>query len=305
MSIQIVRAAVAVTIIVLGMMTPLLISLSDRVGSDAVTAILGRRPGDTAYAQDDNEEDDEDDDNEEDEDEDEDNEDEEEDDENDDEDEDDDNEDEEEDDENDDEDEDNEDDEDGENDDEDDDNEDDDEDDDNEDDEDDDDNEDDDGDNVTGGGTAPFADPGPIFDPTVLQASGVTTGGDGFVALPGDRIVVRYFTGMPQGVTVSIQLLNKASFPSAAGAPVIALIYQIEARNPAGVPQVALPVEVNVSARYMNSEVAGLNKARATLLWFNPATSQWGPAPKLIVDPTFNYVGSSTTGLGYYCVCVP
>jgi hypothetical protein len=69
---------------------------------------------------------------------------------------------------------------------------------------------------------------------------------------------------------------------------VIAVIFQIEARAAAGTVLTALPTEMNLSARYMNSEIAGLNKSRRTLLWFNPATNQWGPAPKLVVDPTFN-----------------
>ena len=63
--------------------------------------------------------------------------------------------------------------------------------------------------------------------------------------------------------------------------------------------------EMNVSAHYMDSELNGLNKSRATLYWFDPTTNQWGPAPKLVVDPNFNYVGSSSVGAGYYCICLP
>jgi hypothetical protein len=62
---------------------------------------------------------------------------------------------------------------------------------------------------------------------------------------------------------------------------------------------------VNLSARYTNQEAAGLNKSQVTLLWLNPATNQWGPATKVVTEPAFNYVASSTTGLGTYCVCAP
>ena len=85
----------------------------------------------------------------------------------------------------------------------------------------------------------------------------------------------------------------------------IAVIFQVEARDGAGNLLNALPAEMNLSARYMNSEVAGLDKNRATFWWYNTATAQWGPAPKLVVDPVFNFVSSSTTGLGTYCICLP
>ena len=85
----------------------------------------------------------------------------------------------------------------------------------------------------------------------------------------------------------------------------IALIFQIEARDAAGNLMNALPAEVNLSARYMNSEITGLDRNRATFWWYNPTAALWGPAPKLVVDPNFNFVSSSTTGLGTYCVCLP
>ena len=161
---------------------------------------------------------------------------------------------------------------------------------------------------TTGTGTTTTAqrnDPGPIFDTSVTQVSGITTGGESSVALPGDRIVVRSYPGIPAGISITIRVLNKAQFPTQPGAPVIALIFQIEARDGVGNMLNALPAEVNLSARYMNSEIPGLDKNRATFWWYNAATAQWGPAPKLVVDPIFNFVSTSTTGLGTYCVCLP
>ena len=38
----------------------------------------------------------------------------------------------------------------------------------------------------------------------------------------------------------------------------------------------ALPAEVNLSARYMNSEITGLDRNRATFWWYNPTAAQWG-----------------------------
>ena len=116
---------------------------------------------------------------------------------------------------------------------------------------------------------------------------------------------MRTFPGTPAGISLTIRVLNKASFPTAPGAPVIALIFQIEARDASGALLNALPAEMNLTARYMNSEVTGLDKNRATLWWYNPAAAQWVAAPKLVVDPFFNFVSSSTQGLGTYCVCLP
>jgi hypothetical protein len=185
----------------------------------------------------------------------------------------------------------------------DDDNDDDDNDDDNDDDDNDDDNDDDDNDedNDDIDNSEGSEAPGLSFDTSVTQASGITTGGDGSIGLPGDRIVILVFPWMPQGISLTLRIVDRTSVQ----APTGALVFQVEATDAAGVVLSALPAEVNLSARYTNQEAAGLNKSQITLLWLDPAVNQWRPAPKIVTDPTFNYVAASTTGLGTYCVCVP
>jgi len=146
---------------------------------------------------------------------------------------------------------------------------------------------------------------GPTFDTSVTQATGVTTGGDASIALPGDRIAIRVFPWVPQGIALTVRLVDRAAISPPPAKPVGALVFQVEARDAAGGVLTVLPAEVNLSAHYTNQEAAGVSKNQVTLLWLDPTTSRWGPAPKVVTESAFNYVASSTTGLGTYCVCVP
>jgi hypothetical protein len=289
--IDVVRAAVAAVIIALAAMTPLM----DQFGassSDRASRVADRfapRRTDAAVLADDNDDDNDDDENDED---------------NDDEDNDDDNDDDDNDEDNDDED--NEDD-----------NDDEDNDDDNDDDEDNDEGDDNDDadadmalDNVEPpsgavGTSSPRVTPPQSFDPSVTQATGVSTGGDSSVGLPGDRVVLRIFPWMPQGVSFTVRLIDPATVPAPPGTRVGSLTFQVEARDAGGSTLTALPAEVNLSARYTDQEVFGLNESQVTLMWLDPATNQWQLAPKLTVDPSTNYVAASVTTLGAYAVCVP
>jgi hypothetical protein len=298
MTLPVVRFIVTVAIVILAMLTPIVIDANDRsVGDLNIIAdpASSRRPHTTAFAQDGNDNDDNDDDDDDD-----DNDDDDDDGDNDDDDDDDD-------DDGDNDDDDDDDDDDGDNDDDDDDEGDNDDDDDdgddegdNDDDEGDNDDDDDDGDNA-----GVVEDPGPTFDTSVTQASGITTGGDSSIALPGDRVAIRSFPWVPQGISVTLRLVDHAGVPVPPSRPVGALIFQVEAQDAAGSPLTVLPAEVNLSARYTNREAASLNKSQVALLWLDPATNRWVPAPKLVTEPAFNYVASSTTNLGTYCVCVP
>jgi hypothetical protein len=151
-------------------------------------------------------------------------------------------------------------------------------------------------------GGAPAASVG--FDPSVAQASGVTTGADSSISLPGDRLVVRVFPWMPAGVSLTIRLIDPTTVPSPAGSRVGPLTFVLEAKDARGANLSSLPAEVNLSAHYTELEASGIDKAGLTLMWLDPADTQWKPAPKPGVDPASNYVAASVTALGTYTVAI-
>jgi hypothetical protein len=143
------------------------------------------------------------------------------------------------------------------------------------------------------------------FDASVTEASGTSTGGDSRIGLPADRVLVQVFPWMPQGVMLTIRLLDP-SFASPPPCTVVGdLIFQLEARDGGGAPLTRLPAEVNLSARYTNQQAFDVNKQNVTMVWLDPADNQWKAAPKLVTSPPTNYVAASVTGLGAYAVCVP
>jgi hypothetical protein len=137
------------------------------------------------------------------------------------------------------------------------------------------------------------------------QASGTSTGGDSTIALAGDRVVVQMFPWMPTGVAITIRLVDSATAPSPPGTRAGNLIFRIEAQDASGARLTTLPAEVHLGVRYADQDVAGLNKQNATLLWLDPADTQWKPATKLAADPSTNYLAASVTALGTYAVSVP
>ena len=147
--------------------------------------------------------------------------------------------------------------------------------------------------------------PSYAFDPSVTVATGQTVGADGRIALPGDRIVVQVFPWMPAGITLSVRLIDAATVSVPTGTRVDALVFQIEATDAAGVALSQLPAEVNLSVRYTDQEVSGVNEQFMTLLWQDPFDQQWKPAPKLVTDPPTNYLAASVTGVGTYAVVIP
>ena len=116
---------------------------------------------------------------------------------------------------------------------------------------------------------------------------------------------MQVFPWMPAGVTITIRLVDPTPPPPPPGTLVGNLIFRLEAQDASGTPLTALPAEVNLSVRYTDQDVAGLNKQQATLSWLDPADTRWKPAPKLATDPSTNYVAASVTALGTYALSVP
>jgi hypothetical protein len=110
---------------------------------------------------------------------------------------------------------------------------------------------------------------------------------------------------MPAGVTITVRMIDPATVPAPPDSRVGDLVFRVEARGAGGETLTSLPAEVNLSATYADQDVAGLNEAGVTLVWLDPNTNQWTPAPKLATDPSTNYVSASVTALGTYAVSIP
>jgi hypothetical protein len=93
--------------------------------------------------------------------------------------------------------------------------------------------------------------------------------------------------------------------PASTGTRVGSLVFQIDATDQTGVALSQLPAEVNLSVRYTDQEVSGLNEQFMTMLWQDPFDQQWKPAPKLMADAPTNYLAASVTGVGRYVVIIP
>jgi hypothetical protein len=151
----------------------------------------------------------------------------------------------------------------------------------------------------------PAAASPPISAGSATEASGNSTGGDSTVALAGDRVVVKIFTWMPTGVTITIRFVDPGTVPPPPGTRADDLVFRIEARDGSGAVLTTLPAEVNLAVHYADQDVAGLNKQNSMLSWLDPMDTRWKAAPKLATDPATNYVAASVTALGTYAVSVP
>ena len=83
------------------------------------------------------------------------------------------------------------------------------------------------------------------------------------------------------------------------------LIFVLEARDSAGVALTNLPAEVNLDVSYTDQETGFLNDQGVTLSRFDPATSRWTTAPKVVTQPEFNTLAASIAELGTYVVSIP
>jgi hypothetical protein len=100
-----------------------------------------------------------------------------------------------------------------------------------------------------------------------------------------------------------VRLVDPSTLPTPPCAVVGDLLFEIVAHDDAGAELAQLPAEVNLSARYTNQQLSGLNRQDVTLAWLDAAAGQWRTAPKLVTSPATNYVAASVTALGAYAVC--
>jgi hypothetical protein len=79
----------------------------------------------------------------------------------------------------------------------------------------------------------------------------------------------------------------------------------LEAIDSTGVVLPTLPAEVNLSVRYTDIDVTGLDDTPITLGRLDPVSATWNTAPKIVTDPITNYVAASVMDTGVYAVYVP
>jgi hypothetical protein len=137
------------------------------------------------------------------------------------------------------------------------------------------------------------------------EATGTSNGGDVTITLAGERLVVKMFPWMPNGITLSVKRAPQDPLAPAPGTRAGDLLFTIQARDATGAVLTSLPAEINLSLRYNNQDVAGLNEQNLTLSRLNPTTRQWQPAPKQLRDTDANYIGASVRDVGSYVVHAP
>jgi hypothetical protein len=154
---------------------------------------------------------------------------------------------------------------------------------------------------------SPAPPSGPAFLPPLptTEAIGTSTGGDSSIALGENRVVLQIFPWMPAGVTIRMQAVDPATVAAVPGNRVGNLMFRIDAQDAAGQTLGTLPAEVNLSVRYSNEEIGTLNESNVTLSQLSPTDNRWRVAPKLVREPTNNYVAASIVELGIYAVHVP
>lgn len=156
----------------------------------------------------------------------------------------------------------------------------------------------------------PTATPRPTRTPTptpvpTTEDQAITTGGELQVSLTGDRVVVQIFSTTPSGIVLTLRLVDPVTHPGQPGTLAGDLLFQIEARDQQGAILSALPADVNLSVRYTESDVVGIDDTSVTLARFDPIDGQWKTAPQLLTDPETNFVAASIRDLGVYAVYVP
>lgn len=134
---------------------------------------------------------------------------------------------------------------------------------------------------------------------------GVTQGADGSLTLQGGRIVVRVYPSMPFGVTLKLRLVDPLSYAATPGVRAGDLIFILEAVDQQGATLSQLPAEVNLSVRYSDADVTGLNEPAITMARLDPNTNQWTSAPKMLAQPDSNYIAASVMQPGVYAVYAP
>jgi hypothetical protein len=110
---------------------------------------------------------------------------------------------------------------------------------------------------------------------------------------------------MPRGISLKTRFVDPGTVAAVPGTSAGDMVFLVEARDAAGAALATLPSEINLSVRYGELDVIGLDEQFLTLSRLNPANNQWTPAPKLARDAASNFLAASTSELGVYAVHVP
>jgi hypothetical protein len=156
----------------------------------------------------------------------------------------------------------------------------------------------------------PTATPFPTRTPTPVPAETtddelITDGDEQRLALTGDRVVLQVYEAMPVGIRLTLRLVDPDAYPSTPGQRAGDLTFVVEAHDAAGRPLGALPAEAGLSVHYAESDVGGYDDSNVILARLDPSTGQWIPAPRLLRDPSVNFVAGSIFELGVYAVYLP
>lgn len=122
------------------------------------------------------------------------------------------------------------------------------------------------------------------------------------MTLTGDRVVVQVFASTPPGITLRPYLVDPGAHARTPGTLAGDLMFRIEAWDASGTPLAALPAEVNLSVRYQDSDLDGLDDSLVTLARLDPADNQWKAPLRLLTDPSSKLVAASISDLGVYAV---
>ena len=128
---------------------------------------------------------------------------------------------------------------------------------------------------------------------------------DATLALQTDRVMLQVFSTMPAGYTLKLRMVDPLLYPATPGIRAGDLIFLLEATDSMGMVQPVLPGEVNLSVRYLDTDVTGLDDTLITLGRLDTFDSTWKTAPKLLTDPMTNYLAASVMDTGVYAVYVP
>lgn len=152
---------------------------------------------------------------------------------------------------------------------------------------------------------APRPEPVVVEEPYLTEASAISEGGDAEVRIGKGKVVVRLFSSLGSGVTVTVRFADPAALAPIPGGPAGDLVFVVEAHAADGAPLASLPVEVNLNVRYDDGDVAGLNEEGLVISHLDPGTGSWRPAPRLIRDTVTRFLAASITELGAYVVHAP
>jgi hypothetical protein len=138
-----------------------------------------------------------------------------------------------------------------------------------------------------------------------MEATGVTTGADLWVALPGDRVGLQVSASTPPGISLTVRLVDPLAYPAAPGIRAGDLIFLVDAVDADGYTLTTLPAEARLSVRYTDMDIFGLDEAGMTLSRLDAVGNIWNSVPNVVIDPVANYLETYVIDTGVYVVSVP